>query len=274
MANDYLGLIESLNAPIQQRQAYRRENQDKAMAAVFNYVRQRQTNAKIKSMVKEAEAKGYQVEYSINPETGQVSPTIKSKNEYGTIFEALKNPEVSKSYEMGRGSKGEPRLIKKKTIKPEVISGIKSILSGEKNTFTMKNPATGEPEDLDISDESHVGKAMEYLGVQDWRNNPEMIEEGIPGAYDGWSKKHKERVEAASAASDAKVQPMGKGLASIGAGAKYKDASKKYGENTAKEVVNKIVALQKQGKSLKQIRELMEEDGRYNPDLFLKPYGK
>ncbi len=284
--NDYVGLMQLLQQPDIQKQQQRNDALLKLAQVgytVLQQVQQNKTQQDIKGMVKDAETSGKKVSYSIDPNTGAMSPTISSGNNYEGIFEALKNPDVAAKYELGRGSKGEPRLIQKKQIKNNLIEGMKSIIDNigkpdpvtnlVKTTTTIKNPVTGQDETIDIANEEDVAKALGYHGIEDWRNNPELIESGIPALYDKKMDEWKASQEQQKTESEPRVQPMDKGLKSIGAGAKYKEAIAKYGESKAAKIVDVVVNLQKQGLSLSKIEALMKEQG-IDPDIVLKAYRK
>lgn len=266
--------MEMIQRPARERQAFgerRSSGINNIITLLGQQVLKNQMQKDMETKISEAEKAGKRISYSINPNTGQLTPTISSQD-YSGVFEALKNPDVSSKYELGVSSKGEPRLIKKKQIKPNVIAGIQSALASEDSTISMKNPATGEIEDLDISDEKNVDKAMSYLGIENWRDSPELIEAGIPGQYDTWKKTMKEKTEQAKQNKEQKIQPFAKGLKRIGGlGARYKEASDKYGEEKAKQIVEKIMELQKTGKSLEEIKTLLE-DAKVDANVFLKFY--
>ncbi len=267
--NDYMALQTYLQAP----QVKRQEDQSQGIANFMKIITQVMAQGKIKNQIANADKTGEKVEYKVDPNTGIISPVF-SKNNYESVFEALKNPDIAEKYELGRGAKGEPRLIKKKSIKPNVINGIKATLSGDKDEIIMKNPATGDDERINITNEKDVEKAMSYLGIEDWRNNPEMIEAGIPAAYDQRAKARQEKLTQIEAAKEPQIQPFATGLGRIGnMGADYKAATVKYGEAKTKQIVDTMVTLQKQGKTLAQIRKMLEEAGA-DADAFLKPYGK
>ncbi len=282
MPNDYYGLMQSLAQPRLQRQANNKQQMDQ-MGQYFMQIGQavvmQQAQKGIDTQIADAEkpGSGKKVSYTIDPKTGMKTPTISSQD-YGGIFEALKNPELAAKYEAGLDSKGRPRLIPKKQVKSNLIEGAKSLIAGQGNSLwpqtTIKNPVTGQDEKIDITNEEDVGRVFGYHGIEDWRNNPELIEAGLPGLYDTRIKGYQDQQIKAQAAKEPRVQPYSKGLGRVGsAGAEYKEATAKYGEQKTKQMVDTIVSLQEQGKTLAQIRELLEKAGA-DANVFLKAYAK
>ena len=278
MANNYYGLMEAMQRPQQIKQQRRQEQMDtvgKFLMQIGQAVVQQKAQENIEKMVKDAEAEGKKVSYQIDPNTGMIAPTISSQS-YESIFEAAKaQPE---KYEVGRGSKGQPVLKEKKQIKSSLIEGMKGVIQGEGNNLwprtKIKNPVTGEEETIDITNEEDITRALGYHNIEDWRKNPELVEAGIPELYDKRIGEYKTKQTELEAKAEPKVQPFAKGAGRIGgAGAFYKDAVAKYGEDKTSKIVDNIVKLQKQGKTLKQIRSMLEEAGA-DADAFLKPYGK
>ena len=211
--NDYYALMGSLQAPEQQK----KQRQDQLFKQLAGLGMQFLAQRDIKKRIAESDKTGEKVQYTIDENTGAIKPVF-SKNSYESVFEAIKNPDVAAKYELGRGSKGEPRLIKKKTLKPNVIEGLRSALSEDKSVFSIKNPATGETEDIDSSKEEDVDKVMKYLGIEDWRNNPELIEAGIPQSYDEKISKLKEKNKPPEVKVPAKVDWNKMITESLGAG--------------------------------------------------------
>lgn len=275
--SEYYALMQALQQPGMQRRQTQREGISNLMNTITQGVLKQKVKKDIETKIAEAEKSGKKVEYKIDPQTGMITPVI-SSNDYANIFKALENPEVSKDYELGRDSKGKPRLIAKKKLKSNLIAGMQSAIQGEGNILwpktTIKNPATGQDETIDITNEEDIGRVLAYHGIEDWRNNPELIEAGIPAAYDARIKGWKGKQAQIEAGAEPKVQPYAKGIGRIGGmGAEYKEAAAIYGEAKTKQIVDTIISLQKQGKSLKQIRKLLEE-AKVDANAFLKPYGK
>lgn len=92
----------------------------------------------------------------------------------------------------------------------------------------------------------------EYLGVEDYGEE--------------YGEEYRKKPE-----KEPLIEPRAKGLGRIGRGAEYGEAVKTYGEEEADKIIGIIQDLQKEGKTFKEIRELMEEQN-INAELFLKFY--
>ena len=269
MANDYYGLMEAIQAPQRQRQQARQQQMDtigQFLGQIGQQVIKERAQKDIEEKIKEAEASGKRVEYKIDPQTGMISPTISSQS-YEGVFEALKNPEVAKNYEMGRGSKGEPRLIKKKSIKSNVISGIQSILQGDQDIIQIKNSVTGAPEDIDLSDKEQVSKALSYPNIEGGLDNPELIEAGIPKMYEIKRKKAYEAKISSAPIKDKNLfkrsqestNPVTKKALEIQA--KFPEISPKDAVKKAEEILGQKFEKSKQSSGEFKAGDIREKDG-------------
>ena len=113
--NDYYALMQSLQAKKPNPMNTSAEAGVGAIQKIMQAVLANKVKKDIEGKISAAEKEGKKVSYSIDPQSGLITPTISSQS-YEGIYEALKNPAVSDKYELGRGTKGEPRLIKKKEI--------------------------------------------------------------------------------------------------------------------------------------------------------------
>jgi hypothetical protein len=200
-ANEYYALMQALQQPGNQSTENRQKQFDtmgQMLQQVGQLVLKEKAQEHINKIIKEAEASGKQVSYQVDPNTGMLTPTVVSKP---TIFDLIKeNPEAFKEgglmsgYHIEAGAQGKGKLVKNSLFKPSLISGAKSLIQGDKDKVTVKNPITGNDEDIDISDEANLQKLYEYHGGQgSWREDKELISAGLPDMYDKRLQAKKEK---------------------------------------------------------------------------------
>lgn len=169
----------------------------------------------------------------------------------------------------GIGSSGKAKITRvKDKFKSEDLAVMKNILTGGtdrpmpvriKSTDTMDT--TNLPQiDLNTAEGMEKGAGL-IFGEENWREDPQLVKAGIVDLYDHRLGLLKGKQEKIQAEGEPKIQPIGKGLASIGAGGKYKAAIAKYGEAKAQKIVDIAIGLQKQGMPMSKIKALMKEQG-------------
>ena len=248
------------------------EDITKAIDAVLTFAERKKTEKKIQSAIADAQKKGHKVEYKIDPATGQTTPIITSGTGSEQYDEMFKTMMSTGQYEVGgMTAGGKPKLTKKKKYKPEDLVQAKMLLQyGADRPVDMK---IGQQDvRLDMNKPEDIDKGMSLAYGEDWKNDPELIEAGMPQLYDERMKTLKEK-QVQTATPEQPIHPFATGVGRMFAGDYYKDAAAKYGEQKTAQIVDVAMKLQKQGKTYKDIAGMLQEAG-VDPNLILGAYTK
>lgn len=191
MANDYYALMQALQATKPNPMNTSAQAGVGAFQKIMQAVLSNKVKKDIEGKISAAEKSGKKVSYSIDPNTGQITPTFSSKP---NLFELLEeNPSLKEKYEIGASASGDERLIKKKEISASKIAGMKKIIDSPDDLFKVRNTIGGEDVDFDIKKDEDIGDALVMAGIlkdgKDWREHPEILEAGFPAMIDARREK-------------------------------------------------------------------------------------
>jgi hypothetical protein len=267
-------------------------------AVLAHFEKQKRTKD-VSTLIQEAQTKGYQVEYSIDPATGLITPKITSPkvDPYAEVMKQAISGQGGQGgqWQVNSIGSGGPRIAPKtKPYKPEDIDAaeylaqtagrVKGNIGNSFNTIKLKKGSMGVEQTFDVKTPQGRRDAIAFQFGPDWETNPDLANlKTILEAREGEDATLATAAEAATKKPDARVQPLtesGVKAAVSKNAAQYKEAIAFYEKETpgqgkamAEKIVNRIIELQKQGMPLTKIAEYMKAQ-KINPDLFLKQYMK